>query len=77
MDAFRTLPLRVALAQRQCLRSWLLRLAQRSGMPLLHLARVFGFGDRLRVPHNYALSWQLPPQLLRRIEFRPDWVWRP
>lgn len=46
----------------------LLRLAHRNGTPLLRLAPVLGFGDRLRVPHNYALSWRLPPQLLRRVE---------
>ncbi|GAB3849270.1 hypothetical protein GCM10029963_33410 [Micromonospora andamanensis] len=68
MEAFRTLPLRVPLAQRETLHSWLLRLAHRNGMPLLRLAPVLGFGDRLRVPHNYALSWRLPPPLLRRIE---------
>jgi len=68
VETFRTLPLRVALADRESLHSWLLRLAPRNGMPLLHLARVLGFGQRLRVPHNYALSWRLPARLLRRIE---------
>lgn len=64
----RTLPLRVPLGDGEALDSWLLRLAHRNGIPLLRLAPVLGFGDRLRVPHNYALTWRLPAELLRRIE---------
>jgi hypothetical protein len=64
----RTLPLRVPLADGEALDSWLRRLAHRNDMPLLHLATALGFGTRLRVWHNYALTWHLPASLLRRIE---------
>src|SRR6266545_4030246 len=57
MQPIRTLPLRVALADGESLHSWLLRLAP-----------VLGLVERLRIPHNYALSWHLPANLLRRIE---------
>src|SRR6266511_5895932 len=68
MQPIRTLPLRVALADGESLHSWLLRLAHRNGIPLLRLAPVLGLVERLRIPHNYALSWHLPANLLRRIE---------
>jgi hypothetical protein len=64
----RTLPLRVELGDGEAADSWLLRLAHRNGVSLLGLARVLGFGDRLRVWRNYALTWKLPAGLLRRIE---------
>jgi TniQ/Bacterial regulatory helix-turn-helix protein, lysR family len=64
----RTLPLRVPPADGEALDSWLARLAHRNGIPVLPLARVLGFGDRLRVWHNYALTWRLPAPLLRRME---------
>lgn len=68
MQPPRTLPLRVPLQHNESLYSWLLRLSLRNGVAMLHLAQVLGFGQRLQVPHNYTLSWRLPPQLLRRIE---------
>lgn len=68
MEQIRTLPLRVAPADGESLHSWLLRLARRNGIPMLRLAAVLGFGDRLRVRRNYALSWRIPPELLRRTE---------
>ncbi|HCT80717.1 MAG TPA: hypothetical protein DGG94_03095 [Micromonosporaceae bacterium] len=68
MEQIRTLPLRVAPADGESLHSWLLRLALRNGIPLLRLAAVLGLRDRLKVPHNYALSWRIPAELLRRIE---------
>ncbi|MER6590336.1 TniQ family protein [Micromonospora purpureochromogenes] len=68
MVELRTLPLRVKLADGEAIDSWLFRLAHRNGMPFLQLAPTLGFGDRLRVWHNYALTWQLPESLLRRIE---------
>jgi hypothetical protein len=64
----RTLPLRVAPGAGEALDSWLTRLAHHNGIPLLWLVPVLGFGDRLRVPHNNALTWRLPTTLLRRIE---------
>lgn len=64
----RTLPLRVPPADGEALDSWLARLAHRNDIPVLPLARVLGFGDRLRVWHNYALTRRLPPPLLRRMK---------
>jgi hypothetical protein len=64
----RTLPLRVAPSDGEALDSWLVRLAHRNRVSVPRLARVLGFGDRLRVWHNYALTWRLPASLLRRIE---------
>ncbi|MGI5243201.1 TniQ family protein [Dactylosporangium sp. CA-139066] len=64
----RTLPLRIDLGDGEALDSWLLRLAHRNGMPLRWLTTTLGFGDRLTVWRNYALTWNLPPELLRRIE---------
>jgi transposase len=63
-----TLPLRVALADGEAFDSWLRRLAHRNGMPLLRLAPALGLGDRLHVWRNYALTWHLPADLLRRVE---------
>ena len=68
MHALRTLPLRVDPAPGEALDSWLLRLAHRNGMRLRWLTTALGFGDRLRVWHNYDLTWKLPSNLLRRIE---------
>ncbi|MEV0133681.1 TniQ family protein [Dactylosporangium sp. NPDC050688] len=68
MTVARMLPLRVALGDGEALDSWLLRLAHRNDMPLRWLTAALGFADRLRVWHNYALTWKLPPDLLRRIE---------
>jgi hypothetical protein len=68
MQQIRTLPLRVLPADGESLHSWLLRLARRNGIPLLRLAPVLGLREHLRVPHNYALSWQIPAEFLRRIE---------
>ncbi|SCL17751.1 TniQ family protein [Micromonospora inyonensis] len=68
VDIARTLPLRVGLGTGEALDSWLFRLAHRNGLPFLWLAPTLGFGDRLRVWRNYALSWKLPPSLLRRVE---------
>lgn len=64
----RTLPLRIDLGDGEALDSWLLRLAHRNGMSLRWLTTALGFGDRLTVWRNYALTWKLPPELLRRIE---------
>ncbi|MGI5238646.1 TniQ family protein [Dactylosporangium sp. CA-139066] len=66
--AARTLPLRIDLGDGEAIDSWLLRLAHRNGMPLRWLTTALGFGDRLAVWRNYALTWKLPPELLRRIE---------
>lgn len=68
MQQNRTLPLRVLPADGESLHSWLLRLARRNGIPLLRLAPVLGLREHLRVPHNYALSWRVPAEFLRRIE---------
>ncbi|MEU4360345.1 TniQ family protein [Promicromonospora sp. NPDC023987] len=64
----RTLPLRVPLADGEALDSWLLRLAYRNEVPLRRLAHRLGLGDRLRIWRNYALTKNLPHQLMRRIE---------
>jgi hypothetical protein len=63
-----TLPLRVGLADGEAFDSWLRRLAHRNGLPLLRPAPALGLGDRLHVWRNYALTWHLPADLLRRVE---------
>jgi hypothetical protein len=68
VDVLRTLPLRIELGAGEAIDSWLLRLAHRNGIRLLRLTAALGFGDRLTVWRNYALTWKLPPVLLRRIE---------